>query len=69
MKPFLKALLLWASHPATSRNLVATAAFAAILAGLWMERPSLALIVGEAIVFGSLAWSHLAAARERRRQE
>jgi hypothetical protein len=38
---------------------MATAALAAITAGLYLERPSLALLIPGAIVFAALAWSHL----------
>jgi hypothetical protein len=42
-----------------ARPLMATAALAAITAGLYLERPSLALLIPGAIVFAALAWSHL----------
>jgi hypothetical protein len=38
---------------------VATLALVAISVGLWWERPSLALIIPGAIVFGCLTWTHL----------
>lgn len=40
------------------RNAIATAAFVAFTLGLWMERPSLALIVPGAIVFSALTFTH-----------
>jgi len=42
-----------------ARNGAATLAVAAIAGGLWLERPSLALIVPGALVFACLAWTHL----------
>lgn len=37
---------------------VAVAAFAALMLGLWWERPSLALIVGGGFVFGCVCWTY-----------
>jgi len=49
---------------ANARDLAALAAFLAVAVGLWWERPSLALIVPGALVFGCLAWGHVAGRRE-----
>jgi hypothetical protein len=46
------------------RNLLATLAFAAVVAGLWLERPSLALILPGLFVFGCLALDHLTGKRD-----
>jgi hypothetical protein len=42
-----------------ARPAAATVALAAISGGLYLERPSLALIVPGTLVFASLAWTHL----------
>ncbi len=42
-----------------ARPLAATAAFTAIVAGLWLERPSLALLIPGTIIFALLVYSHV----------
>jgi hypothetical protein len=54
-KPIINRLIRFPFRPGS----VATIAFAAVAVGLWWERPSLALIIPGAVVFGCLTWSHL----------
>lgn len=41
------------------RGLLSVLSLVAVTVGLWIERPSLALIVPGGIVFACLVWSHL----------
>lgn len=54
-----KSWLVLRAKSADLRSVMACAAFAAIVIGLWWERPSLALIVPGGVVFTLLVVSHL----------
>ncbi len=69
MKPVRKAVARTLTTAITAlrtnmRSIIATIALAAVAVGLWMERPSLALIIPGGVVFALLAWSHARGATE-----
>ena len=47
-----------------AQSALATVSFAAVIIGLWWERPSLALILPGAFVFSCLSWSYLTSGRK-----
>ncbi len=52
-------LLLAHLTPSAVRSALAALSCAAVLTGLWWERPSVALVVGGGAVFAALTYGHI----------